>query len=56
MFHEVLPTFVDINECTSMNGGCGEMCSNFAGGFKCECSGSGYQIGPDGKTCQGSFM
>ena len=43
----------DINECIQGNGGCGDVCTNFEGGFKCECSRNGFQIGPDGKTCQG---
>eukprot|EP00794_Sanderia_malayensis_P007058 gene7058-7850_t len=42
----------DIDECAENNGNCGDICTNFPGGFKCECSSDGFEIGADGKSCQ----
>jgi Coagulation Factor Xa inhibitory site/EGF domain/Calcium-binding EGF domain/Complement Clr-like EGF-like/Regulator of chromosome condensation (RCC1) repeat len=44
------PTCVDVNECSTNNGGCSQTCSNTQGGFTCSCN-PGYQLDADGKTC-----
>ena len=48
------PSFViDINECSSNNGGCSDQCTNTDGGFYCSCSAPNFQLSPDGRTCTG---
>lgn len=44
--------FVDINECSSHNGGCNHMCRNSAGSYICRCH-TGYSLGSNKKTCSG---
>lgn len=40
----------DIDECTSNNGGCEQLCVNLEGSHLCECKG-GFTLGADG-TCE----
>ncbi|XP_035668951.1 multiple epidermal growth factor-like domains protein 6 [Branchiostoma floridae] len=40
----------DIDECSTSNGGCGQVCQNSPGTFSCACN-QGYTLGADGKTC-----
>lgn len=40
----------DVNECTTANGGCQDLCNNLEGGFECACSGGGV-LASDGSTC-----
>ena len=42
----------DIDECSLLNGGCHQICSNRIGGFDCSCE-EGYTINTDNRTCQG---
>ncbi|CAH3149970.1 unnamed protein product, partial [Porites evermanni] len=42
---------LDKDECTLANGGCQHTCTNTDGSYKCSCY-SGYQLKPDGLTCQ----
>ncbi len=44
----------DINECSSLNGDCHQVCSNTIGGFDCSCY-EGYTINTDNRTCQGTI-
>jgi hypothetical protein len=44
------PTCVDVNECSTNNGGCAQNCQNTQGGFTCSCN-TGFQLGSDGKSC-----
>lgn len=43
--------FLDLDECTVYNGGCIDACVNSVGSFKCQCSGEGYTLANDKKTC-----
>ena len=43
--------FTDINECSTLNGGCNQICTNKPGTFQCSCK-RGYRLGSDGKTCR----
>ena len=45
----------DKDECTLAKGGCQHTCTNTYGSYKCSCY-SGYQLKPDGLTCQGKIM
>ncbi|KAI8498003.1 hypothetical protein Bbelb_239470, partial [Branchiostoma belcheri] len=40
----------DIDECSTSNGGCGQVCENSPGTFSCDCN-HGYTLGADGKAC-----
>ena len=42
----------DINECSSSNGGCGQICINLPGSHKCACK-KGYHLDEDLKLCEG---
>ena len=44
----------DIDECTSINGGCEDMCINNPGSFDCAC-GNGYELDTGNTTCKGKF-
>lgn len=46
---------VDVNECSTMNGGCDDLCSNTNGSFLCSCGSSGFLLGDDGQSCVGMF-
>ena len=41
---------MDINECSTNNGGCAQICTNTEGSFECNCE-SGYILNVDNKTC-----
>ena len=43
---------VDINECSSNNGGCQHNCYNTAGSYYCTCN-TGWELSSDGQTCMG---
>ena len=45
---------IDINECSTSNGGCEDTCVNTDGSFECSCSTEGYQLTGDGLTCEGT--
>ena len=42
----------DIDECSFLNGGCQDVCSNNPGFFTCSCQGN-KTLESDGKTCSG---
>ena len=44
--------YVDINECSTNNGGCQQRCINTDGTHHCDCN-SGYRLLSDGRTCEG---
>ncbi|EGC34621.1 hypothetical protein DICPUDRAFT_34701, partial [Dictyostelium purpureum] len=44
------PNCVDVNECSTNNGGCAQTCTNTPGSFACSCA-AGYTLNPDGKGC-----
>ena len=43
---------VDINECSTNNGGCSQVCTNTVGSFVCTCN-TGYELVSD--VCIGEF-
>ena len=48
----VLYIEIDIDECTTDNGGCEHNCSNTEGSYYCYCQ-SGYSLMIDGRNCTG---
>ena len=44
--------FIEYDECLKDNHGCGHICVNTLGGFRCECE-IGYELHSDGKKCEG---
>ena len=42
----------DIDECSSDNGGCAQVCTNTPGSYMCECN-TGYELDGDGFSCNG---
>ena len=46
---------IDINECSSNNGGCGGTCVNTAGSYHCTCP-AGYSLAPNSHTCNGKLV
>ena len=46
-----LEFFPEVNECMENNGGCMHTCVDTVGSYQCECN-IGFQLGPDGKTCE----
>ena len=45
----------DKDECALANSGCQHTCTNTDGSYNCSCY-SGYQLKPDGLTCEGKIM
>ena len=45
-----LYSYTDLNECSTSNGGCGQICTNSFGSFQCSCN-SGFSLAADGRTC-----
>ncbi len=43
---------LDIDQCTTNNGGCQQICTNLLPGFACSCY-SGFVLNDDGKSCSG---
>uniref|UniRef100_A0A8C4SQ62 EGF-like and EMI domain containing 1 n=1 Tax=Erpetoichthys calabaricus TaxID=27687 RepID=A0A8C4SQ62_ERPCA len=43
-------SYVDVDECAIVNGGCQQACINTAESFHCECD-VGYRLHTDGRTC-----
>ena len=52
-FRELSAFVLDINECSSENGGCVSpaTCHNDVGSFHCEC-GDGYRLSTNGLACE----
>ena len=48
-------TFLDINECSSNNGGCAQVCTNTPGSYTCGCN-PGYELDGDGFSCNGTYQ
>ena len=47
--------FPDIDECSSNNGGCAQVCTNTPGSYTCGCD-SGYELDGDGFSCNGTYQ
>ena len=43
---------IDINECSTNNGGCAQTCTNTVGSFQCTCR-SGYTLASNSRGCNG---
>ena len=44
--------FLDIDECSIMNGGCETFCTNSEGSYECSCQ-PGFALMPDQRSCTG---
>ena len=44
--------YLDINECSSGNGGCDQYCNNSIGSYECSCS-IGFSLSSDRHNCSG---
>ena len=42
----------DVDECSTSNGGCDQVCTNTVGSFNCSCN-DGFSLNMDGATCDG---
>ena len=47
--------FVDVNECSTGNGGCGHTCTNTIGSYYCSCD-PGYRLGDNRLRCHSELM
>ena len=45
----------DIDECSSNNGGCVQVCTNTPGSYTCGCD-PGYELDGDGFSCNGKIL
>ena len=45
----------DVNECSTNNGGCNQVCTNNIGSFVCSCN-AGYELDSDERTCVGKRL
>ena len=52
--NQVRVLVVDVNECSTDQGGCDHFCENSVGSFWCSCR-NGFALAPDGSTCSGSI-
>ena len=43
---------IDVDECSTSNSGCVQICTNTVGSYICSCY-RGYVLGSDGHTCNG---
>lgn len=46
--------YLDVNECSTNNGNCDQMCTNTNGSYACSC-GLGYMLSSDNSTCNGGL-
>ena len=54
--HDTIICFLDINECLTDNGGCGDSsCVNTNGSYSCSCQ-PGYTLDADGHNCTGILV
>ena len=47
---------VDINECSTNNGGCSDNCTNTLGSYLCSCTVTGYTLNDDKHNCTGTLF
>lgn len=52
--HELFNT-TDINECSTNNGSCSQICINTLGSNMCSCN-PGYRLAADNRTCNGEYI
>ena len=46
--------YLDVDECESDNGGCGQMCVNSQGSYQCSCE-DGYHLANNNHFCLGEL-
>lgn len=46
-------SFIDIDECAVLNGGCHQVCTNTEGSIFCSCD-NGFRPMSDGVNCEGN--
>ena len=51
-FFFFLPSLIDVNECSTNNGGCDQICNNTKGSYECKCR-SGFLLSSDKHKCNG---
>lgn len=44
---------LDVDECSTMNGGCQDICNNTEGSYFCTCA-IGYQLTQNNRGCEGN--
>ena len=54
LIHEYTMHFTDIDECSSNNGDCDQICTNLQGTHNCSCR-SGYIMAANGTSCIGTL-
>lgn len=47
--------FVDVDECSTTNGGCAQTCVNTDGSHYCTCN-EGFELNADKRRCDGKWM
>ena len=47
----LLRTYIDVNECAYLNGGCQDKCVNMGGTYRCECRSRGSYLQADCLSC-----
>ncbi len=52
MIDYIIATRLDVNECSTGNGGCSQICTNTVGTYSCGCT-SGYTLSNDTISCLG---
>lgn len=45
----------DVDECTTLQSSCEQVCQNTVGGYNCTCD-AGYTLNSDGLTCNGAYV
>ena len=53
-FLNIISLSIDINECSTSNGGCTQTCQNTAGSYYCVC-GTGYSLASNNHGCDGEL-
>ena len=48
----IVTSFIDIDECSSGNGGCQQICVNTNGSYHCTCQ-TGFSLNTDNSSCSG---
>ncbi|XP_054705164.1 epidermal growth factor-like protein 7 isoform X3 [Grus americana] len=49
--HRAVPVVSDVDECAGQSHGCGQLCINTAGSYRCTCQ-DGFSLAADNKACQ----
>ena len=52
--YNIYQTFIDINQCSTNNGGCEQECTDLIPGYECSCY-NGYELDTDKHSCTGKL-